>query len=222
MVVPTYVHSKTSNTIMRCGRHRMAAIAVATAVIGGVVAVPGFAQSDSARLRDVRGTIASGRTSFGVVRIYDVTADAVSAGSAVLPPNLGFSTTHRPIIELMLRRSPTFRRQCLRISNTPSLTIVVQSFYPRSHERVRARTRVMATQDGGLHATVEIRPLDDQAELIAHEIEHVIEQLDGIDLRSRASLPTTGVHFADDGAFETRRAVRVGMAVAEEVRRAVG
>jgi len=58
--------------------------------------------------------------------------------------------------------------------------------------------------------------------LIAHEIEHVIERLDGVDLRARAALPGTGVRLCDGGddAFETIRARRAGLAVAEEVRRA--
>jgi hypothetical protein len=68
---------------------------------------------------------------------------------------------------------------------------------------------------------VEIMDHDNQEELIAHELEHVIEQLDGIDLHALASRPATGVHVCADGAFETTRAVKVGRAVAGEVRRAV-
>ena len=45
-------------------------------------------------------------------------------------------------------------------------------------------------------------------ELIAHEFEHVIEQLDGVDLAAHAALPHTGVtsigHSTD--IFETMRA----------------
>lgn len=67
-----------------------------------------------------------------------------------------------------------------------------------------------------------IGSLDDQVELIAHEIEHVIEQLDGVDLRVRATLPASGVRSRDHGdEFETTRAIRVGRMVAAEVRRPV-
>lgn len=61
--------------------------------------------------------------------------------------------------------------------------------------------------------------MQDHAELIAHEIEHIIEQLDGIDLGARATLPATGVRRCADGAFETMRAIRTGLAVAGEMRR---
>jgi hypothetical protein len=65
-----------------------------------------------------------------------------------------------------------------------------------------------------------IGSLDDQVELIAHELEHVIEQLDGVDLHARATLPETGVRSLDeDAGFETIRAVRAGRAASEEVRR---
>ena len=58
-------------------------------------------------------------------------------------------------------------------------------------------------------------------ELIAHEFEHIIEQLDGVDLAARAALPNTGVtafgHAAD--MFETTRAQRTGLKVVSELRR---
>jgi hypothetical protein len=87
---------------------------------------------------------------------------------------------------------------------------------------LRARTSFWTGRDGRRYATVEIGPLDDQVELIAHEIEHVIERLDGVDLRARAALRGTGVHQCVGGndAFETIRATRAGLAVAQEVRRA--
>jgi hypothetical protein len=57
-------------------------------------------------------------------------------------------------------------------------------------------------------------------ELIAHELEHVIEQLDQIDLASLAALRDTGVrHAQGEGVvFETARATQVGLKVTREVR----
>jgi hypothetical protein len=71
-------------------------------------------------------------------------------------------------------------------------------------------------RDGRIAATVEIKALLDPVKLIAHEIEHVIEQLDGVDLRAKAALPNTGVRLCDDGAYETTRAIRAGIAVERE------
>src|SRR4029453_3125811 len=52
-------------------------------------------------------------------------------------------------------------------------------------------------------------------ELIAHEIEHVIEQLDGIVLSERADARTTG---EAGSAYESGRAIERGRLVAREVR----
>jgi hypothetical protein len=74
--------------------------------------------------------------------------------------------------------------------------------------------------NGAVAAFVDIGPLHDTVELIAHEFEHIIEQLDGIDLAARAALPHTGVSSVGPVAdmFETERAKLVGLKVASEVR----
>jgi hypothetical protein len=187
-------------------------LALASTVASTVLAVPAFAQSDM--------LLATNLSSTDVVRVY-VPVDARPAATVTLPPNLKIPSMYRPYLESMVRLSPTFRRQCLRIANAPGLTVELQQFPARPTGWIRARTRFWTARDGRRFATVEIGALDDQVELIAHEIEHVIEQLDGVDLRARAALPATGVHVCDnaDGAFETTRAIRAGIAVSEEVRR---
>jgi hypothetical protein len=69
-------------------------------------------------------------------------------------------------------------------------------------------------------ASITIAPPHDAVELIAHEFEHIIEQLDGVDLASRAAVPRSGVHEqpGTPGMFETVRATRIGQRVAAEVR----
>jgi hypothetical protein len=127
---------------------------------------------------------------------------------------------HRPLVESMLRESPTFRRQCIRIAGAPNLTVhlVIGPYQRRSD--VRAITRMTRTPSGAVAAFVDIGPLHDTVELIAHEFEHIIEQLDGIDLAARAALPHTGVSSVGPvgGMFETERAKLVGLKVASEVR----
>ena len=88
----------------------------------------------------------------------------------------------------------------------------------------RAQTKVFVAPQGALIAIVRLRPLDNDVELIAHEIEHIIEQLDGVDLGARALVPASGVHAleADPRSFETLRATRTGLKVAEEFRRSGG
>ena len=53
-------------------------------------------------------------------------------------------------------------------------------------------------------------------ELLAHEIEHVLEQIDGVNLRALASTGVQGVRRIGD-AYETSRAIAIGRLVADEV-----
>jgi hypothetical protein len=56
--------------------------------------------------------------------------------------------------------------------------------------------------------------------LIAHEFEHILEQLDEVDLPSMAARPATGVHTVPGSDhFETDRAIAAGRAVRAEVKR---
>ena len=68
---------------------------------------------------------------------------------------------------------------------------------------------------------VEFLQLADAPELIAHEIEHIIEQLDGVNLAARAVMTGSGVHATNVGEvwYETERATRVGLTVAADMRR---
>jgi hypothetical protein len=133
-----------------------------------------------------------------------------------VPPNLTVSKSLRPIVQLMLERSAIFRRQCLRIANAGHLTVTITGAVAFETQHARART-LFVRRDGTLRADVQIGPLDDQVELIAHEIEHVIEQLDGVDLSRQASLRGTAASKCEDGSFETIRAVRAGLAATREV-----
>jgi hypothetical protein len=185
--------------------------AITLSLANTVLAVPAFAQSDK--------LIASNLAITGVVRVY-VRADPPPASSITLPQNLKVPPMYQPYVESMLRWSPTFRRQCLRLAHAPWLTVVLQPLPAGRSDMMRARTHFESGVDGRRTATMAIGSLDDQVELIAHELEHVIEQLDGVDLRARATLPETGVRSLEENtAFETIRAVRAGRAASEEVRR---
>jgi hypothetical protein len=186
-----------------------------------VGAVPLFAQSHTERAWDARTVAAvqdGARTMAvrGVVRTYQPGHAADVA--PVLPATLAVPEMYRSLLEAMLLRSPTFRRQCRRIAAADGVAIVLRhSLTPES--RFRATTRLITTSEG-LVAYVNLSGTGghDPVELIAHELEHVIERLDGVDLRRLADLPRTRVHVRDGGAFETLRAQRTGLLVAREVR----
>lgn len=200
-------------------RGRFAALAIAAFVINVVFVVPAFPQSAMAEMRPDPNSPIDARTSIGVARTFD--ADQPADSDVALPPNLNVPPTFRRTVDAMLRSSPTFRRQCVRIANAPQITVVLDWFQPAVTDRVRARMMLSTSRDGRRYAKVLIRPLDDQVELIAHEIEHVIEQLDDVNLPALAAVPTSGVRECDclGAGFETIRAIRAGLAAADEVRR---
>jgi hypothetical protein len=149
----------------------------------------------------------------------DVYTEPHQASDAVeAPPNLSVPAGHQTAIVRMLERSPMFRRQCLRLAAAPHLTVIVRMLHPLTGGP-RARTQIAQAEGNRLLATVEINPLGDFMELLAHELEHIIEQLDGVDLAARSAVARSGVWSCTDGTFETSRAVRVGTLVANEVRR---
>jgi hypothetical protein len=199
---------------------RCAAVAIAVSLSTIVSAVPAFSQSASARSwADVTRSPDLDRSRAGVARVLD--AGVLSDSTIALPLNLIVPPFLRGVVDSMMRGSPTFRRQCMRIANAPRMLVVLTWFQPRDTDGIRARTVLSVTPQGTQVAMVEIRPVDDQVELIAHELEHVLEQLDEVDLPALAAVPTSGVRRCDRGkeTFETIRAARTGLLASAEVRR---
>jgi hypothetical protein len=138
-----------------------------------------------------------------------------------LPPNLVVSPMYRRLVESMLQDSPTFRRQCVRIASEPRLIVHLNVIPPARRLYHRAMTRMARNPLGWVTAVVDIGALENKQELIAHEFEHIIEQLDGVDLPARAAFAHTGVSAIGHGeaVFETTRAQRMGAKVLFELRR---
>jgi hypothetical protein len=158
------------------------------------------------------------------VRVFgDEASDnrVVFARPVRLPPNVSVADGYAGVVQAMLRSSPTFRSQCSRIAQAPQLHVSVHRSVPMPDRS--AMTKMVRASGGRLFADVEVGPLGDEIVLIAHEFEHIIEQLDGVDLSAMASRPGTGVRTdARSGRFETERAIAVGQRVASEVSHAVG
>ena len=188
----------------------------ATVALSSSLAV---ALATSASAQTSGGTFTLDRSSMTSVREY-VAAEAVPR-QLTLPPNLVVSREYQSIVETMLHQSPTFRRQCVRIAGEPFVSVEVRLARPPWRLDARALTQIRRRDSGFLDAIIEIFPLQDSVELIAHELEHVIEQLDGVDLESRARLRDASVRvlLSHSRAFETVRARKVGLRVGTEVRR---
>lgn len=74
-------------------------------------------------------------------------------------------------------------------------------------------------QYGFIDATVRLRSLPQAEELIAHELEHVLEYIDGVNLREAWRRDPREVWLGADGRFETARAIDTGRRVAAELTR---
>ena len=196
------------------GAHRSIELAVIACAVQIVSAVSGFAQSNSG----YRSATALERTAVSALREYVVTSPREAWPEAV-PPNLE-PGIYRANVEAMLKLSPTFRRQCWRITTASDLVVSLHPGNRPSGNRVRARTRIIRN-GRQLVASIEIFNPELAAELIAHELEHIIEQLDGVDLAAKADADSSGVRRgeAPEASFETVRATRMGLTVAAEVRR---
>jgi hypothetical protein len=81
-----------------------------------------------------------------------------------------------------------------------------------------ARTRFVRERANHPRAEIylesDVRSLFDRVEQIAHELEHVVEQLDDVELVPAAP---HGVYRTARGDFETARAIHIGRKIAREV-----
>ena len=138
-----------------------------------------------------------------------VSASTICVSS--LPFNIDAATL-QPVAIALVQRSPTFQKQCERIASAVVLRVSIRVVL--STPSGRAQTTITRYDTGALRAEVLIRFGEDYYELLAHELEHVLEQVDGIVLGAEISADRAWV--TGSGAFETRRAVDTGMRVRQE------
>ena len=131
------------------------------------------------------------------------------------PPNLLVPSSHHKLVRMMWEQSPSFRRQCERIARESMLTVRVHLF--AESRAADATTRLVNRPGSGLEANVYLGQPTRVIELFAHELEHVIERLEGIDVGQVARRLPDQVWITGDGIYETRRAIHSGRTVASEV-----
>lgn len=140
------------------------------------------------------------------------------AAPARMPPRVQIANDLLHHVGWMLARSPTFRRQCRRIAGAPLLYVRVRYDGSLVERSFRARTVIQRYRSGVIIAVVEIRPGGLPEEWIAHEFEHILEQVEGVPLPALAGR-TSGVWRSAPDVFETDRAMRAGRTVAGEMQR---
>jgi hypothetical protein len=131
-----------------------------------------------------------------------------------VPPEL------QSTLALMLETSATFRAQYQRLSREPRLYVRVQVDPQLEKRSFRAQSVINRTHSGAIVAFVSIAPGNNPTEWLAHEFEHVIEQLEGVELKVRAAA-RDDVWRTELNMFETGRAVDAGRVVLDEVRGAL-
>jgi hypothetical protein len=138
-----------------------------------------------------------------------------------IPRNVRIDSWLRPILASMLRDSPTFREQCARLGDVARLRLTVTRAAGAScHERTcRAHCVIRRYEYGFVDAVVRLRSASQATELIAHEFEHVLEFLEGVNYQAVSERNSEEVWRLADSRFETARAIDVGRQVAAEVGR---
>ena len=135
--------------------------------------------------------------------------------STAVPPNVD-AGVFAPDVLALLRVSDTFRSQCARIASDPRVRVRL-AISCSVEGNSRAQTLFRRYRTGTLVADVDILFGENYRELLAHEFEHVIEQLDGVNLRREAA--DGRAWEVEKGTFETRRAFLAGTQVLREAER---
>src|SRR5215831_9621989 len=119
-----------------------------------------------------------------------------------LPSNISAPAGLKDILDSMLTRSPTFRRQCELLRDAGKVRIDIR-IIPSQTCLYRA-TSIVQRFDGGF-VLIHMRFVapGDYIEMIGHEFEHAVEQTEGIDLKALASDRCCKVYEVEKGIFET-------------------
>jgi hypothetical protein len=120
------------------------------------------------------------------------------------------------VLEDAWDRSPTFRTQCDELAAAGA---VITLEWGNADSQSRARTAI-GRQDGVIVATVRVPTGFETIELVAHELQHVIERIHGLDHSAEATRPRSGVWKAGSGhgSYETQAAIDTGRRVVDELR----
>jgi hypothetical protein len=122
----------------------------------------------------------------------------------------------QPLSKALLEKSATFRSQCDRIGREPRVYVRAELDARLEGTSFRARSVIRRSVDGAVVAFVYVAPFGDRMEWLAHELEHVIEQLEGVKLAALEARHQ-GAWRTADSTFETVRAIRAGHAVVDEM-----
>jgi hypothetical protein len=148
--------------------------------------------------------------------IISVFSGARAKADSRLPANLDLPGYLAAVVTHVYEQSETFRAQCGRLAQARDVRVRA-GFDFSMRCSCRAFT-VFSRERDVLVAEIHLAPGGMLAELIAHEFEHILEQMEHLDLRTLSHVRGSGVYTVSSGHFETERAQQVGRVVLAEVR----
>ncbi len=167
-------------------------------------------------MRSIRFVVAA----LSVCVIASPDGDARAQMLDARPPSVVWDEMLTPVLDQMLGASATFRQQWQRIVSKPHLKVHLRLTIPPQYTAsatARARCVLSRYEFGGMRAEIELRTIDGLAELLAHELEHVLEWSEGINYALLAEAQPASVWVVGDNRFETHRAMDAGVRVAREI-----
>jgi hypothetical protein len=143
---------------------------------------------------------------------------SISDVRTMLPANIVVQAELRAAVLRLWEGSPTFRAQCLKIGQQKRYRVAVVADPGLTLNRNwRAQCVLRVYTSGFVSARVMVPPGRDLDELIPHELEHVIEHIEGIDVKREAAKHRAAVYDTGNGQIETLRALKVGRQVRQEL-----
>lgn len=140
----------------------------------------------------------------------------VSAASRGQSARITVDGPLRGLLDELLRRSPAFRRQWDYLMQVRGLSVRLALVHSSPVEDAHAASVISSLADGSVLAVVSIPGGVRVAESLGHEVEHIIERVDGISVAARHALGDGSVRRSASGSFETARATLAGRMVAAE------
>ena len=117
------------------------------------------------------------------------------------------------VVDDAWKKSESFRQQCGALAEKRAVASIAPG---PDRSGSRALTRITFANDGVVVGRVSVPLGLDTVEYIAHELEHILERAEGVDLPRESGRRDSGVWIALDG-YETQRAIERGRQVAREV-----
>lgn len=161
-----------------------------------------------------------------LLAVLSVAAPAAAGGAGTpaepvrrvsLPPTVAIDESLHDRVEEAIALSPTLQRQLAVVVGAPAIVEVRASLAQLPAFR-RAEATIDRYESGFIRARIQLPANADFVELLAHELEHIVEQIERVDL---AALERSGLASRDSGGvFETVRAREAGRAAAREVEQA--